>query len=33
VMWSVGMVVWAGVGLGDLRGLSQPERFDDSKAI
>jgi len=23
-MWSVGMVEWAGVGLGDLSGLSQP---------
>jgi len=26
----VGMVGWAGVGLGDLRGLFQPEWFSDS---
>ncbi len=28
--WSVGVVGWVGVGLEDLRGLSQPEWFCDS---
>ena len=29
-MWAVGMVGWVGLGLGDLRGLVQPECFCDS---
>ena len=28
--WAVGMVGWVGLGLGDLRGLFQPEWFSDS---
>ena len=31
-MGAVGTVGWAGVGLGDLRGLFQPSRFYDSSS-
>lgn len=31
-LWFVAMVGWVGVGLGDLRGLFQPEGICDSKA-